>query len=186
MEKQMERFFEMALRRLANAESQTYDELELAAEKACSATLKEAFSRHRRETALQIERLEDVFEMLGIDPTKTKIGEAEGVLEKGKEMVKSLATMEFVGKSKSMEGVIDEANEMMKYFADTSTLDFVLIAGAKAIEAEEIAAYEVLCLIAEENGLRGVAELLETSLEEERRMHELLVQMSEEEIRKAV
>jgi ferritin-like metal-binding protein YciE len=182
MEKQMEHFFEFSLRRLFNAENQNYDHLAVVVDKAISQSLKEAISHHRRETANQIDRLKNIAGMLDFDLTKTKVGEAEGLKEKGKEIVKGLATLAFTSKSEAMEGAIDESSEMMKHFVNTPLLDFVLIAGSQPIEMWEVAVYEVLCLIAEETGIKGVADLLKASLSEEKHMRDLLLQLQKKEL----
>ncbi len=182
MENEMKRFFEMALRRLYSAENQTYDFLNMTAGKAQSSQFKELLLQHRKETAVQVDRLKEIFSLLQIDIAKTKVGEAEGILEKGKEIVKSLATMAFVGKSKAMEGAIEEATEMGHHFEGAECLDVVLMCGGQGIEMGEMAAYEVLCMMAEDAGLREIAGLLKSSLGEERRMHDALTEMLKREL----
>jgi ferritin-like metal-binding protein YciE len=182
VEKDIQRFFEMALRRMYSAENQIYDFLNVAAEKATLQQLKGLLVHHRKETAFQIDRLKKVFELLNFEIGKTKIGEAEGLLEKGKEIVKSLATMAFAGKSKAMEGAIEEADEMLKHFEDSASADAIIMAGGQGLEMGEIAAYEVLCLIAEQNGLKEVASLLKSSLNEEKHTHEVLMQLLKKEL----
>jgi len=182
MEKDLQRFFEMSLRRLYSAENQVYDFLNVAAEKATLQQLKGLLVHHRKETALQVDRLKKVFEMLNYDLAKTKVGEAEGLLEKGKEAIKSLATMAFVGKSKAMEGAIEEAQEMAKHFESSPVLDTILLCGGQAIEMGEMAAYEALCLVAEECGMQEVLSLLRSSLNEEKHMHDVLMQLLKKEL----
>lgn len=81
----LENLLELGLRYLYSAEQQVYDHLKMVSEQAKSTQLRNAFLHHQQETQQQIERLKRAFEILGIDIHKTKIGEAEGVVEKGKE-----------------------------------------------------------------------------------------------------
>jgi ferritin-like metal-binding protein YciE len=175
MGKDLQRYFEMALRRTYSAENQIYDYLNMVAEKATLQPLRELLLRHRKETSLQIDRLKTAFELLNFEVGKTRVGEAEGLLEKGKKMVKSLANMAFAVKSKGMEGAIDEAEEMVKCFEGSEDLDSILMAEGQALAMGEIAAYEVLYLLAEQNGMKEVASLLKSSLNEEKHMQDILL-----------
>ncbi|MDE3046583.1 MAG: DUF892 family protein [Verrucomicrobiota bacterium] len=177
------RFLETLLRHLYSAENQTFDQLAVAIENASLSKLKDAFNHHRKETAHQIERLKKVFKLLELDINKTKVGEAEGLLEKGKEVVRSLATMSFVGKSQGMEGLIEEQSDFFDTFANTELHDLALAIGGQAIEAAEIAAYNLVCRLAEEAEQPEVLKLLEESLEEEKRAHETFSQIAEEELK---
>jgi ferritin-like metal-binding protein YciE len=175
-------FFEMSLRRLYSAESQMYDNLEKAIDLAAADELCEGLIRHREETGKQIDRIKKIFQLLRLDLHKTTIGEAEGLLDKSKEMVKGLIKLSFTEKSKAMEGIIEEGKEMVSHFHNSEILDYIIASGERAVEMGEIAAYNVLCSVAERCGYTDVLALLRESLEEEKRAYELLTQFASREL----
>lgn len=178
----LQTFFEMSLRRLYSAESQMYDNLAKAIDLAAADELREGLIRHREETGLQIERIKKIFKLLRLDLNKTTVGEAEGVLDKSKEVVKGLMKLSFTGKSKAMEGIIEEGKEMVGHFHNSEALDYIIASGEQAVEMGEIASYSILCSVAERCGYTEVLHLLKESLEEEKRAFELLGQFSSREL----
>src|ERR1700757_2993237 len=88
------------------------------AKAANSDQLRAAFEKHHGETEGQIERLEQIFEMIG-KPARGK-------------------------KCDAIEGIIDEGKEIMEEYADTPALDPGLLAAAQAVEHYEIARYGTL------------------------------------------
>jgi ferritin-like metal-binding protein YciE len=115
--------------------------------------LRQAFQTHREETQGQIERLEQVFEIFG-KRAQTKPCEA-------------------------MLGLIAEGQEIMDEFKDSQALDAGLISAQQAVEHYEIARYGTLRTWAQQLGLGEAAQLLEQTLEEEKRTDELLTRMAE-------
>ena len=115
-----------------------------------------AFETHREETERQIERLEQVFDMIGEKP-------------KGK-------------KCAAIEGLAEEADELMDEVENPAVLAAGLLAGAQAIEHYEIARYGTLVEWAKVLGHDDAAELLEETLDEEKKTDELLNEMAIGEI----
>ncbi|XBQ09515.1 MAG: ferritin-like domain-containing protein [Salinarimonas sp.] len=115
--------------------------------------LKQAFETHREETEGQIERLDQIFEMLG-KPARGKTCEA-------------------------VQGLIEEAKEVMSDFKGSPALDAGVIAAAQAIEHYEISRYGTLRTWANELGMKDAAKLLEQTLKEESRTDEKLTKLAE-------
>jgi ferritin-like metal-binding protein YciE len=123
------------------------------AKNATNAELQQAFTKHLEETEGHVERLEQIFEMLG---------ERAG----GK-------------KCKGMEGLIEEAKELLEEDAAEEVLDAGLISKAQHVEHYEIAGYGTVRTYAQQLGLDDQAELLQQTLEEESKANELLTQIAE-------
>lgn len=144
------------LKDLYNAEQQITKALPKMAKLASSADLKRAFETHLRETEKQIERLDMVFNKLGMKAT----GE----------------------KCKAMEGIIKEAQDMMSENADSDVMDAALIACAQRVEHYEIAGYGTVCTYAKQLGQREILEMLHTTLEEEKATDMKLTDIAETKI----
>jgi ferritin-like metal-binding protein YciE len=144
------------LRDLYNAESQLLKALPRMAKAAQSERLKEAIERHLEETEQHVERLERAFGSLG-EPVKGK-------------------------KCPAMEGLIDEARDMLDEHKETPLIDATLISSAQKIEHYEIASYGTLATWADLLGLNEVAELLRETLDEEKTADETLTEIAESEI----
>ncbi len=102
---------------------------------------KAGFMQHREETQGQIERLEQVFEIIG-KPARGKTCEA-------------------------IQGIIAEAEEIMDDFKGSIALDAGLISSAQAVEHYEIARYGTLIAWAKQLGLKDVVPLLQETLAQE-------------------
>jgi ferritin-like metal-binding protein YciE len=100
-----------------------------------------AFLQHRDETQGQIERLEQVFEILG-KAARGKTCEA-------------------------IQGIIAEGEEIMDEYKGTAALDAGLISSAQAVEHYEMARYGTLIEWAGQLGLRDAIPLLQANLAEE-------------------
>lgn len=106
-----------------------------------SPALRNAFLDHRDQTEGHIDRLEEVFHLIGESPrSKT---------------------------CPAIDGIISEADQIMKDYKDQPALDAAVLAGAQAAEHYEIARYGTLRNWAMRLGLPRAAELLERTLEEE-------------------
>lgn len=114
---------------------------------------KAGFTQHREETQGQIERLEQVFELIG-KPARGKTCEA-------------------------IQGIIAEAEEIMDEFKGSPALDAGLISSAQAVEHYEIARYGTLKSWAGQLGLEDAVALLDATLQEEKETDELLTQLGE-------
>ncbi len=115
--------------------------------------LRQAFEAHRVETEGQIERLEQVFEILG--------KRASGVT------------------CEAINGIIEEGEGMMEDFGDSEVADAALVAAAQAIEHYEIVRYGTLKTYAEELGMKDAAKLIDQNLQEEKKTDTLLTQVAE-------
>src|SRR5918911_3117466 len=152
-EKGLEDLFLNTLKDVYYAEKQILRALPKMAKAAESEELREAFQTHRDETETQVQRLEQVFEILG--------KRAQG------------KTCE------AIQGIIEEGKEIMEDFAESDALDAGLIAAGQAVEHYEISRYGTLRTWAQELGLQDAAGLLEETLEEEKKTDKLLSELAE-------
>jgi ferritin-like metal-binding protein YciE len=144
-------FFE-TLKDVYWAEKQSVRNLKKAAKAAESPELKQAFERHGEESSGQVERLEQVFEMIG-KGARTKTCEA-------------------------MQGLTAEMQEDQEDFEGSPAADAVLIGAAQAIEHYEIARYGTLKTWAGLLGLNDAAKLLDQTLQEEKKTDDLLTKIA--------
>jgi ferritin-like metal-binding protein YciE len=144
------------LKDLYSAETQLVKALPKMAKGVTAPSLRTAFENHLAQTQEQVSRLEQIFEMLGTSP-------------KGK-------------KCKGMEGLLEEGAEMLEEDGDPSVKDAGIIAAAQRVEHYEIAAYGSTLAFATLMGHSEIAELLETTLNEEKETDELLSTIAEEEV----
>jgi ferritin-like metal-binding protein YciE len=150
----LQKLFLNELRDLYHAEGQLLKALPKMAKGASSEDLKKAFEDHLKETEGQIERLEEVFELLGETP-------------KGKVC-------------HGMKGLIEEGSEILEEDGEDSVLDAGIIVAAQKVEHYEIAAYGSVRTFAELLGHDDVVELLQTTLDEESAANELLNNLAQE------
>jgi ferritin-like metal-binding protein YciE len=141
---------------LYDAEKQLVKALPKMAKAASSEQLRQAIQMHLEETKVQVERLEDVFERLDTRP-------------RGK-------------RCEAMQGLVEEAGEIMEEIKTPQVLDAALIAGAQKVEHYEIAAYGSARALAEACGHQEVAQLLDDTLEEEKQADQKLNQIALSEV----
>lgn len=115
--------------------------------------LKQAFLEHKEETDGQIERLQQVFELIG----KRARGKT----------------------CDAIEGIISEGEEILEEFKGTPALDAGLIAAAQAVEHYEIARYGTLCAWAKQLGMQEAAQLLSETLKEESATDQKLTKLAQ-------
>ncbi|AUM75045.1 YciE/YciF ferroxidase family protein [Paracoccus jeotgali] len=121
-----------------------------------SEDLKKAFEKHHEQTEGQIERLQQVFEILG----KTARGKT----------------------CEAIEGILTEGEEIMEEFKGSPALDAGLISSAQAVEHYEITRYGTLKRWATELGMKDAAKLLDQTLQEESTTDEDLTKLAESSI----
>ena len=114
--------------------------------------LKAAFEKHRSETEGQVERLEQVFELIDKKP-------------QGKTCA-------------AIVGITEEGAEIMSEYKGSPALDAGLLAAAQAVEHYEISRYGTLATWAEELGLDEAVALLEATLDEEESTDEALTEIA--------
>lgn len=126
-----------------SAEKQLTKALSKLSRSAYSDKLTAAFQSHLDETHGQIERIDQVVD--SEDGLKLK-------------RIKCAA----------MEGLIEEANEVIESTDKNEVRDAALIAAAQKVEHYEIASYGTLVTLAEQLGYKKAAKLLKETLEEEK------------------
>lgn len=152
-EKTLTDAFHETLKDLYYAEKQSVRALTKSAKAAKASDLKQVFEVHRDESARQVERLEEVFEILG-KPARAKTCEA-------------------------MQGIASEMEEDLEDFGGTEAADAVLIGCAQAVEHYEIARYGTLKSWAKQLGMNDAAGLLDETLQEEKAADEKLSSIAE-------
>lgn len=141
------------LKDLYSAEKQLVRALPKMAKNANSEELREAFQTHLAETEGHVERLEQIFESLEASP-------------RGKKCV-------------GMEGLIEEANELLQEDAAEDVIDAGLISKAQHVEHYEIAGYGTVRAWAALLGENRHVQLLQQTLDEEANTDRLLTQLAE-------
>jgi ferritin-like metal-binding protein YciE len=152
-EKTLTDLFEDGLKDIYYAEKKILAALPKMAKATESEELAAAFEKHRMETEQQVDRLEQVFELLDQQPKGKKCPGIEGILEEGKE-------------------ILDE-------FKGTPALDAGLLAAAQAVEHYEITRYGTLIAWAEKLGLHDAVPLLQETLDEEKSTDQALTKLAE-------
>lgn len=150
------------LKDLLSAESQLVKTLPKFAKAAHSPKLKAAFEKHAQETQGQIDRLKEIFEIMG-ETARAKT-------------------------CKAMQGLVEEGLEMLQEGKDKpeSISDLGLVAAAQKVEHYEMASYGTVRTIAEKLGQKKVAKLLQQTLKEEEKTDLLLTKLSEPVLDEAV
>jgi ferritin-like metal-binding protein YciE len=120
-----------------------------------SPELQAAFEKHESETQVHVERLQQIFELLG-KPARGKTCPA-------------------------IEGIIEEGEEVLESFKGSPAIDAGLIAAAQAVEHYEIARYGTLCRWAAVLGMTEAAALLQQTLAEESATDEALTLIADED-----
>lgn len=135
------------------AEKQIVKALPKMAKAAQDANLKAGFEKHMDETQVHIERLEQVFELIG-KPARGKTCDA-------------------------ILGILEEGKSIIEDYKGTISLDAGLIAAGQAVEHYEMARYGTLRTWATRLGYAEAAKLLETTLLEERATDQALTKLAE-------
>jgi ferritin-like metal-binding protein YciE len=144
--------FEETLKDVYFAENAILKALPKMTQKATSKDLKAAFTEHVEQTEGQVERLEEIFKLLG--------KKAEGK------------------ECPALKGLVEETEELIGEADKGAVLDAGLIGCAQAVEHYEIARYGTLCAWAEQLKMDDAVELLEETLEEEEATDEKLSELA--------
>jgi ferritin-like metal-binding protein YciE len=150
--KKLDELFHDTLKDIYYAEKKILAALPKMAKAAESDDLRAAFEKHHGETEGQIDRLEQVFEMIDKKPQGKKCAAIEGILEEGQEIIKE--------------------------YKGSPALDAGMLAAAQAVEHYEISRYGTLCAWADELGLEDVVTLLEKTLDQEKDTDESLTALA--------
>lgn len=122
---------------------------------ATSEELKEAIDMHIEATRIHVERLEEVFDILGKKATGKKCPAMEGLIEEGNEVISDTES-------------------------DTMVRDAGIIIASQKVEHYEIASYGGLVALANTMGHTDIAELLQYTLEEEKEADAKLTSIAED------
>jgi len=147
------------LRDVLHGERQLVKALPKMAKAATSPDLRTALEDHLAETEEHVSRLEQAFELLD-EPARTKV-------------------------CKGLQGIIEEASEVIKENDKGATLDAAIVAGGQRAEHYEMAAYGTLMAWAKALGHDDVAALLSDTLDEEKAADAKLSQLAEGGINEA-
>lgn len=150
-------FFKDELKDIYWAEKHLVKTLPKMAKAATSEELKAAFTDHLEVTNTHVSRLEEVFGILGEKAQAKKCDAMEGITKEG-------------------ESIIEDTE------AGTSTRDVGLILAAQKAEHYEIATYGGLAQLATTLGLEEVADILHSTLEEEKEADVSLTAIAENDI----
>ena len=151
--KKLEDLFHDTLKDIYFAEKKILTALHKMAKAAQSDELRAAFEKHHAETEGQVERLEQVFGLIG--------KRAQGKT------------------CDAIVGIVEEGQEVMKEYKGSPALDAGLLAGAQAVEHYEISRYGTLKTWADELGLRDAVRLLDATLQEEKKTDATLTRIAE-------
>ena len=148
--------FAHTLRDIYYAEKQIVKALPNMIEKANDSGLKRGFKTHLDETQNHVARLDEVFRMHG--------AEAKGL------------------DCPAIDGILEEADDVVGEAADKKVLDAALIAAAQAVEHYEMTRYGSLIAWAKQLGRNDCASVLQRTLDEEKAADKKLTQMAESAI----
>jgi len=126
------------------------------AKKATSSELVSALEDHLAVTETHVDRLEQVFDIIGEKAAAKKC--------------------------EAMDGLITEAEEIMKETEDGVVRDAGIISAAQKVEHYEIASYGTLVSFANTLGESDAADLLEQTLDEEKEADQTLTEIAESSI----
>ncbi|MFT3730438.1 MAG: ferritin-like domain-containing protein [Hyphomicrobium sp.] len=154
----LEDLFNHTLEDIYFAEMKLVKALPKMAKASDSAALGKAFMGHLEETKEHVERLEEVFKMLGRKPKATECPAIKGILEEGE--------------------------ELMTEIKDADTRDAAMIAAGQAAEHYEITRYGTLVSWAKLLGHKDLAAILEKTLKEEYAADDKLTKLAESKLNK--
>ena len=141
------------LQDLLHAEGQLVRALPRMAKAARNPKMKEALEKHLEVTKGQVDRLKQVFELLGTKAKAKPCKAMQGLVEEGQETIAE-------GKEK-----------------EEVAADLALAVAAQKVEHYEIAGYGSVRTIAEQMGNQKVARLLAQTLAEEEKQDKLITQL---------
>lgn len=155
-QKNLESLFHDTLKDIYYAERKISKTLPKMARGVQSEELKASFQKHKEETDGQIERLQQIFEMIG--------KRAQGKT------------------CQAIDGIVEEGEEILDEYKGTPALDAGILASAQAIEHYEITRYGTLKRWAEVLGMQDAVALLDQTLQEESKTDELLTQLADKSV----
>jgi ferritin-like metal-binding protein YciE len=150
-------FFVQQLQDIYWAEKKLVKTLPKLEDAATTQELKDAFSDHHEQTKEHVNRIENVFRMIGEEVVATKCHAMVGIADEG-------------------EDIIDDTD------AGSAQRDVGLIFAAQKAEHYEIATYGGLAQLARTLGYEDVTNIFEQTLAEEKQADALLTQIAESSV----
>jgi ferritin-like metal-binding protein YciE len=155
-DKKLSDLFHDTLKDIYFAERQILKSLPKMAKAAKSEELKGAFLTHRDETEVHVERLQQIFELMG-KRAQAKTCEA-------------------------IKGILEEGDEVAEEYAGSEALDAGLLAGGQAVEHYEMSRYGTLKTWATQLGMKDAAALLDQTLQEDKKTDALLSKLAQAKV----
>jgi len=149
----LEELFEHELEDIYYAEHAILDALDDLAEQVEHDEIRQALRDHREQTEGHVERIEEVFDMIGEPPEEE---ECEGI-----------------------QGLVEEQQNFADEGPDAEVLDVFDLTSAQKVEHYEIAAYGNLAMLADRLGMDEAGDILHENLEEEKETLEDLKDLTE-------
>jgi ferritin-like metal-binding protein YciE len=150
-------FFITSLQEIYWSEIHLINVLSTMTDAASTEELKQAFEMHREQTREHVERLEEVFSLLGVVAEPEPSIGLQGLFDEGWQ-------------------VIDETE------TGSAQRDAALIIASQKVEHYEIACYGSLRTLAKTLGRKDIAKILERTLKEEKETDALLTEIAERDI----
>ncbi|WP_186737591.1 ferritin-like domain-containing protein [Spirosoma utsteinense] len=154
----MDELMEHTIQDLYSAEKQALEAMPQLAQRVQNEQLRQAFQLHQQETQEQVTRLEQIAEQLGIEPD----GET----------------------CMAMQGLVEEVQDLLDQLEDGPVADAAIIGAAQKMEHYEIASYGTARTLAQQAGQTQIADLLETTLNEEKATDEKLTDIATSSVNK--
>jgi len=148
----MDQLMEHTIQDLYSAEKQALEAMPQLAQRVQSEPLRQSFQVHQRETEGHVSRLKQIANQLGIDPD----GET----------------------CMAMQGLVEEAQDLLAQLEDGPVADAAIIGAAQKMEHYEIASYGTARTLAQQAGQSQIADLLATTLAEEKATDEKLTHIA--------
>jgi ferritin-like metal-binding protein YciE len=155
-EKRLDDLFEHALKDIYYAEKKILKSLPKMIKAAHDSGLKDGLEAHRVETEGHVEKLEQVFAILGKAPKAVKC--------------------------EAIDGILAEADGVLKDFGKTKACDAAIIFSGQAVEHYEITRYGSMHAWAKSLGMDEAEEIIESILIEEKAADEKLTELAEARI----
>ncbi len=153
---ELQELFEDSLKDIYWAEKALVKALPEMQKNATAAKLKKAIGDHLKETTQHVATLEKVFKSIG------KTARAE--------------------KCEAMDGLLKEGKGIMKETTPGAVRDAGIIAASQKVEHYEIATYGTLVTFARQLGFKDAAELLYSTLKQEKNCDSLLSKLAKSEV----
>lgn len=149
----LEELLAHGLKEMYYVETELLDVLDELADGTDTEEVADAFDQHREQTEGHVERLEDAFDQIGIEPETEQ--------------------------SPALDGLVEAHEQFESGDPDQDVLDVYNVAAAEKTEHLEIASYGNLAFLADELGMDEVADALGETLDEEKETLDELKDLTE-------